>query len=110
MFRGLSELVSLDLKGNELKFIEDTSFSALPELKHLDISSNKIESLAPNTFAGTLQKQSPSTARVLYIYGRYTVYKLKNRISVWLTLIKRLVRFQWFMAQTNAKQKGLTIL
>ncbi len=72
MFQGLSELVSLDLKGNEISVVEDQAWSALPALKHLDISANKLSGLQEGTFTSTFQRTQPTTTRVLYIYGMDT--------------------------------------
>lgn len=62
-------MVSLDLKGNELEMIEDGAFANLPSLKLLDLSSNRINRLLPNTFAGSFNKTVPPSTRVLYLYG-----------------------------------------
>lgn len=70
MFQGLSELYSLDLKGNNISIVEDRAWSKLPSLRHLDISSNKITHLGTATFAGTFEKSNPLTTRILYIYGK----------------------------------------
>lgn len=43
MFQNLQDLQSLDLQGNELEMVEDRSFAGLPNLRHLDISSNLLQ-------------------------------------------------------------------
>lgn len=71
MFQGLTELYSLDLRGNAISYVENRVWANLPALRHLDISSNLIQTLESGTFEGTLTRTVPPTTRTLYIYGRH---------------------------------------
>ncbi len=72
MFRNLQNLYSLDLQGNQLNFVEDFSWAQLPALRHLDISSNNLEVLTPNTFQGTFLPTSD--VRTLFICGNSCLF------------------------------------
>lgn len=80
MFQGLSELYSLDLKGNNISIVEDRAWSKLPALKHLDISTNRLTHLGPLTFSGTFEKSNPPTTRTLYIYGWYNYFSFLEEV------------------------------
>lgn len=70
MFTDLKDLYSLDLKGNEISYVENRAFADLPTLRHLDLSDNKIQTLEDGTFSGTMERTNPPTARVIYLYGK----------------------------------------
>lgn len=67
MFQGLRNLYSLDLKGNKLAEVENGAWANLPALRHLDISTNELEVLFPQTFDNTLLPTGDR--RSLFIYG-----------------------------------------
>lgn len=85
-FNTLSELVSLDLKGNEISSVEDRSFSGLPALKQLDLSSNRIQLLARDTFSGSFEQTVPPTSRVLYLYGTHSSPLPPRGMGNWLPI------------------------
>jgi len=65
MFQGLSKLYTLDLSGNQLSQVDDRAWSNLPALRHLDISSNNLQTLPTNTFLNTFLPTADT--RVLYL-------------------------------------------
>lgn len=71
MFQSLTKLYTLDLSGNQLNQVDDRAWSNLPALRHLDISSNNLQLLQPNTFLNTFLPTSDT--RVLYLCGKFLV-------------------------------------
>lgn len=68
MFQGLTKLYTLDLSGNVLNQVDDRSWANLVALRHLDISSNNLQTLPDGVFQNTFLPTTSDT-RVLYLCG-----------------------------------------
>uniref|UniRef100_A0A8C6M9L8 Vasorin n=1 Tax=Nothobranchius furzeri TaxID=105023 RepID=A0A8C6M9L8_NOTFU len=64
-FKGLVELVSLDLSQNEIREVPDGVFESLSELKNLDLSGNQIAHISKDSFSGMVQLER------LYLQGNH---------------------------------------
>lgn len=67
-FKGLKDLVSLNLFNNNISYIESETFSFMPALEDIVLNENKIKELLPQTF--------------LDLESLYQIYLENNQISV----------------------------
>lgn len=50
VFRGLADLIKLELSHNQIEVISQEALLALPKLNSLDLSKNRIKLVLPNSF------------------------------------------------------------
>uniref|UniRef100_A0A1I7WD42 LRRCT domain-containing protein n=1 Tax=Heterorhabditis bacteriophora TaxID=37862 RepID=A0A1I7WD42_HETBA len=80
-FSNLPELVSLDLSSNAITHVDDFALSQLTTLSSLDLSGNRLETLPNNVIYDSLLPKGPKHSRALYLHNN--PWKCENNLA-WL--------------------------